>query len=174
MNPSLSAIATVDVEPRPRHVIGIGEYAVTGDPDATIVTHALGSCVAVCVWDPDAHVGAMLHFLLPESKLNSDRARKQPGAFADTGLPLLFQTAYERGLNKKRCRVHLVGGAAVGGGGPDIGKRNVLAARRLLWQNGVMLKGEDVGGHAVRTVTMHVASGQVQITNGRNVVGELG
>ena len=51
-------------EPQQRVVIGIGEHAVAG-AESIIVTHALGSCVAVCLWDPEARVGAMLHFLLP-------------------------------------------------------------------------------------------------------------
>ena len=52
-----------------RVVIGIGEQAVAG-ADSLIVTHALGSCVAVCLWDPGVRIGAMLHFLLPEARVN--------------------------------------------------------------------------------------------------------
>ena len=78
-------------------VIGIGEFAVTTSPDAEIVTHALGSCIAVCLLDPVAHVAGMLHFLLPESQLNPERAARQPATFADTGIPLLFQAAYRAG-----------------------------------------------------------------------------
>ena len=53
----------------------------------------------------------MLHFLLPEARINPERAQQQPAAFADTGIPLLFQTAYEYGLIKQRAIVQLVGGA---------------------------------------------------------------
>jgi chemotaxis protein CheD len=161
-------------EPTARLVIGIGEYVVTDDPGATIVTHALGSCVAVCLWDPEARIGAMLHYLLPEAKLNPERAQRQPGAFADTGIPLLFKAAYERGLSKRRCRVHLLGGANIGGGGLDIGRRNTLAAKRLLWQNGVFVHGEALGGTTVRTVTLSVVDGSVQVSCGRTVIQELG
>ncbi len=96
-----------------RLVVGIGEMAISDRADATIVTHALGSCIAVCLFDPIARVAAMLHFLLPEAKINAERARQQPGAFADTGIPLLFQAAYRAGLYKKRAQVKLVGGAEV-------------------------------------------------------------
>lgn len=175
MSGDLSAAgAFTPSEPSVRLVIGIGELVITDDPGATIVTHALGSCVAVCLWDPTAHVGAMLHYLLPESKLNPERARRQPGAFADTGIPLLFNGAYERGLSKRRCRVHLLGGANIGGGSLDIGRRNALAAKRLLWQNGVFVHGEAVGGTTVRTVMLAVGDGHVQVTSGRTVIQELG
>jgi len=156
-----------------RLVIGIGEHAI-GGPDALIVTHALGSCVAVCLWDPQARVGAMLHFLLPESKVNPDRAKKQPGTFADTGIPLLIKEAMDRGLNKKRCRAHLFGGAAVGmQGGLDVGKRNSLAAKRFLWQHGIFLHAEALGGTEPRTVNFLVADGTYQVSCGRELVQEL-
>ena len=160
-------------QPQQRVVIGIGEAAIAG-ADATIVTHALGSCVAVCLWDPEARVGAMLHFLLPESRVNPDRAKKQPGTFADTGIPLLIQEAMQRGLNKKRCRAHLFGGAAVGAqGGLDVGKRNVLAARRLLWQHGIFIHAEALGGTDPRTANFSVADGHYQVSCGRELVQEL-
>jgi chemotaxis protein CheD len=156
-----------------RVVIGIGEQAVAG-ANSLIVTHALGSCVAVCLWDPIVRVGAMLHFLLPESRVNPERARKQPGTFADTGIPLLIARAIDKGLNKKRCRAHLFGGAAVGArGGLDVGKRNALAARRLLWQQGIFLHAEALGGTEPRTVNFSVADGQFQVTCGRERVQEL-
>jgi hypothetical protein len=85
-----------------RLVIGIGELAVSNRPGDVIVTHALGSCIAVCVFDPVASIAGMLHFLLPEARINPERARQQPAVFADTGIPLLFQTAYEYGLVKRR------------------------------------------------------------------------
>lgn len=156
-----------------RVVIGIGEHAIAG-ADSLIVTHALGSCVAVCLWDPEARVGAMLHFLLPESRVNPDRAKKQPGTFADTGIPLLIQEAIQRGLNKKRCRAHLFGGAAVGAqGGLDVGKRNALAARRLLWQHGIFIHAEALGGTDPRTVNFSVGDGTYQVSCGRELVQEL-
>ena len=92
-----------------RVVIGIGEYGVSKHPDGVIVTHALGSCVAVCLWDPVASVAGMLHILLPDSRINLERAAQQPGAFADTGIPLLFHAAYQQGAVKTRCRVQLIG-----------------------------------------------------------------
>jgi chemotaxis protein CheD len=159
-----------------RIVIGIGEMAVSGSLDGVIVTHALGSCVAVCVWDPLVRVGGMLHFLLPEARLNPERAKRQPGTFADSGIPLLFRTAYEHGVEKKRCRVTLLGGAAIaaaGSGGLDVGKRNALAAKRLLWQNGIIIHAEALGGSESRTVALSLADGTLRVSCGREVVQEL-
>src|SRR6185295_5604976 len=96
-----------------RRIVGIGELEVSDWADEIIVTHALGSCVAVCIHDPVARVSAMLHFMLPESRINTERAKQQPATFADTGIPLLFQTAYRFGLEKRRAIVKLVGGAEI-------------------------------------------------------------
>ena len=173
MSTGATLIALPPGQPLQRVVIGIGEAAVAG-ADSMIVTHALGSCVAVCLWDPEARVGAMLHFLLPESRVNPERAKHQPATFADTGIPLLIQAAVQRGMNKKRCRAHLFGGAAVGGqSGLAVGKRNALAARRLLWQQGIFIHAEALGGTEPRTVNFSVADGTFQVSCGRELVQEL-
>jgi chemotaxis protein CheD len=160
-----------------RFVVGIGELAVSQSPDDVIVTHALGSCIAVCLWDPVVRVGGLLHFLLPEAKLNMERARKQPATFADTGITLLFQTAYTRGVDKKRCIVRLIGGAEVAGlqgvGALNVGKRNILIARQILWQNGVIVAGESTGGTIPRTVALRASDGVVEVRSGREMVAQL-
>ena len=160
-----------DTRTRSRVIIGIGELAVSDCPDDVIVTHALGSCVAVCVHDPVASVAAMLHFLLPDSRINPDRAREQPAAFADTGIALLLQAARRHGLELRRATVKLVGGADTGekGAAPSpfmTGHRNTLAARQLLWRNGVLIAAQDVGGHIARTVHLSVRDGRLQIFDG--------
>jgi chemotaxis protein CheD len=159
-----------------RLVVGIGEFAVSDNPDDVIVTHALGSCVAVCLCDPDSHVAGLIHFLLPDSRINPQRAADQPATFADTGIPLVFQAAYKLGAAKRRLRVKLVGGAEIAGETSttfNVGRRNLLAAKNMLWRNGVLIDCEDVGGRTVRTVHLTVDDGRVQITSGRDVIVTL-
>jgi chemotaxis protein CheD len=160
--------------------IGIGEFVVSNSEQDVITTVALGSCVAVCLWEPEAKVAGMLHFMLPDSKLSSERAQVQPAAFADTGIPLLFRAAYNLGAQKKRCLVRLIGGAELGGpksptleGVFNVGPRNVLAARGVLWRNGIMTHGESVGGGAARSVSLPVADGRVAVRINGVVVAEL-
>jgi chemotaxis protein CheD len=177
--PPANASATVALETDgQRHVVGIGEFAVSNRSGDLIVTHALGSCIAVCLWDPQGGVAGMIHFLLPEARINLQRAADQPAAFADTGIPLVFQAAYKLGAVKSRLRVRLVGGAEIagdttGGGTFNIGRRNLLAAKNVLWRNGVLIEKEEVGGRTVRTVHMTVNDGRVQVSTGRDVVVTL-
>ena len=154
-----------------RMVIGIGEFVVSPRRDSRITTHAVGSCIAVCVFDPVVHVGGMLHFLLPDASINPQRARTHPAVFADTGIPLLFQSAYTHGLVKQRAIVKLVGGADMAHATVafNTGKRNLLAARNLLWRNGVFITAEDVGGTDARTVHMSVETGRLQVLSGRSL-----
>ena len=170
-----SAIGEIGGDVR-RRVVGIGELAVSDGADEIIVTHGLGSCVAVCIFDPVVRVAAMLHFMLPESRINVDRARQQPAAFADTGIPMLFQTAYRYGLEKRRAIVKLVGGAEVTAS-VDMafrtGQRNVLAAKQVLWRNGVLVKAEDIGGNMARTVHLGAQDGRVRVFTARNEVKEI-
>jgi chemotaxis protein CheD len=163
-----SAVAESLWSPR-RLVIGIGELAVSNRPGDVIVTHALGSCIAVCLFDPVASVAAMLHFLLPEARINPERARQQPAVFADTGIPLLFQSAYEYGLVKRRAIVKLAGGAEMVQAtcaAFNTGRRNALAAKNLLWRSGVFVSRQEIGGTGARTLHLSVADGRLQIVNG--------
>lgn len=156
-----------------RRVVGIGEFAIARGRGEVMVTHALGSCVAVCIWDPAAGVAGLLHVLLPDSRISPQRAARQPAAFADTGVPLLFHAAYALGAAKTRLRVSLIGGGESAAAERDdaapfnVGRRNVLAVKNVLWRNGVLVDAEDVGGATVRTVYLSADAGQVVVAAGR-------
>ncbi len=150
-------------------VIGISDCIVSRDISEVLVTYALGSCVAVMIHDPVAHVAGMLHYLLPEAGLDRERAADKPFMFADTGVPKLFHNAYDLGASKRRLIVSAVGGAQVldRENTFDIGKRNQLALRKVLWKAGVLLHHQDLGGSSPRTVNINVQSGQIVVSRGR-------
>lgn len=144
-------------------VVGIGEWAVSNDPSDVIITYGLGSCLAICIYDPVVQVGGLVHIMLPAPK-GTERDEGRPGRYVDTGVPLLFKKAYELGAQKSRIEVKVAGGAHVLKGRTDnfqIGKRNFMALKKLLWKNGVLLKAHDVGGDKSRTVSIEVGSGSV-------------
>jgi chemotaxis protein CheD len=176
MNPAAGTSASGGPQlSQARVTVGIGELAVSDVPGDVIVTHALGSCVAICLWDPVVRVAGLIHILLPEARINPQRAAEQPEAFADSGIPLLFQAAYKMGAVKSRLRVRLVGGAEVAdeSGSFNIGRRNLLAAKNVLWRNGVLIEKEEVGGRTVRTVQLDVTDGSLRVMSGRDVVVTL-
>lgn len=142
--------------------VGVGDCKVSSGPESVLTTYALGSCIAVAIHDPVAGVGGLLHYMLPESSLNPEKARESPYMFADTGVPRLFHAAYQLGAEKRRLVVRVAGGAQVmdENGVFNIGKRNHLALRKILWKAGVIIHAEEVGGTTSRTVRLEVASGR--------------
>ncbi len=147
--------------------IGIGEWKVSSRVDDELKTYALGSCVAVCGYDPKNKVAGLIHIALPDSKVNSQKAQKLPGYFADTGLPKLFEEMVKKGAEKKNIRVKLAGGSSIMDQNRhfDIGRRNTIAIKRYLWKNGFGVIKEDTGGNASRTVGFKVGDGTIIVSN---------
>lgn len=149
--------------------VGISDCIVSKDQDAVLATHALGSCIAVLIYDPLARVGGMLHYMLPAAGGDPAKGAQKPFMYADTGIPLLFRTAYAAGASKERLIVTALGGAQViqSEDSFNIGKRNHMAMRKILWKSGVMVHHEEVGGTAPRTVHFEIGSGRIVVSSGR-------
>jgi chemotaxis protein CheD len=155
--------------------VGIGDCKVSNDPDDTIVTHALGSCIAIMLYDPVAKVAGLLHFMLPDSAIDCDRATKRPFLFADTGIPLLLEHARQLGAVKSRSVVMAAGGAHVldPNGTFNIGQRNHLAMRKICRNAGIVVHKEDIGGTSSRSVRVSVSNGRVQLTTSGKIEQDL-
>lgn len=154
--------------------MGIADLAVTADPDETLITHALGSCLGITVYDPLARVGGLLHVMLPDSTIDPRKAGDRPMMFVDTGVPRLFRDAYALGAHKARLIVKVAGGATTKGDPKDdyfrIGERNFVALRKLLWKNNVLIESYDVGGTHSRTLSISLQTGEVIVhSNGTAV-----
>ena len=153
-------------------IVGMADVKVTDKPDDTLITYALGSCLGIIVHDPVARVAGLLHVMLPSSQIDEAKAKAQPAMFVDTGVPLLFRECYRLGAKKERMTVSVAGGSFSGKSEADdsfqIGKRNMLTLRKLLWKNGVLIHADETGGvQQSRTMSVNVSSGLVQLrTNG--------
>jgi chemotaxis protein CheD len=164
----LSATSTTQPTAAPgKIIVGIADLATTADPEKTLVTFALGSCLGVTIYDPVAHVGGMLHLMLPQASLSPEKSARCPYMFADTGVPLLFTKAYELGARKERLVVCAAGGAEIlaDDGHFKIGSRNRTMLRKLFWKNNVLLAAEDTGGAHSRTMSLRLSDGQVTVKN---------
>jgi chemotaxis protein CheD len=138
---------------------------ISGAKGDVIVTHALGSCLGITIFDPVTGVGGMLHAMLPDSSIDAKKAVENPFMFVDTGVPRLFRDCYGKGAEKTRLIVKVAGGATSKANVEDdyfqIGKRNFVMLRKLLWKNNVLLKSYEVGGTESRTMTLDLGSGTV-------------
>jgi chemotaxis protein CheD len=149
-------------------VVGVADMQFTNRPGDVLVTHALGSCLGIAIYDFDAKVGGMLHAMLPDSQVSPDKAKTNPYMFIDTGTPLLFKQTYELGAKKANLIVKVAGGAAMSEGDDffAIGKRNFMMLRKLFWQNGVMIANQDIGGSISRTMYLEIGTGRTYLTSG--------
>ncbi len=146
--------------------VGVGDLAASADPEAVLKTMALGSCVAVLVLAPRQRAMGLLHVQLPDSKINPDKAKAQPAAFADTGVPALLNAMGRFGCRTSELVIKLAGGAQIMDPNNtfDIGKRNILATKKALWAHRLGAIAEDLGGTITRTVTMNLATGHVVLS----------
>ena len=147
--------------------VDISDLKVSAEPDDVLVTYALGSCIAVMVHDPVRKAAGMIHYMLPLSETSLEKARVRPAMFADTGIPLLFQSLYALGAKKRDLVVKVAGGGALydDKGLFSIGKRNYTVMRKMFWKAGVIVTAEDVGGAKSRTARLHVDSGRCTVTS---------
>lgn len=151
-----------------RHTVGISEMRLAADPGDEIITHSLGSCIGVSIYDPAAMVGGILHYQLPQADQSPEKAQENPCMFADTGIPALFKAAYRLGADKKRIIVKVAGGSCVADVNDffQIGRRNYIMLQKIFWKNGVIISAEDVGGNSWRTMKLVMDTGRVTIKNG--------
>jgi chemotaxis protein CheD len=143
-------------------IVGIGDMKVSNDPESVLVTYSLGSCIGLAIYDPVAKVGGLLHYMLPDSSLDVQKARKNSYMFGDTGIPVLFKETYKFGAKKNRLKIIVVGGSQIldQKGLFNIGKRNHTVLRKMFWKNNVMIDFEDVGGTLNRTLKLEIKTGQ--------------
>lgn len=147
-------------------MVGLGHIQVSKTPGTIIKAMALGSCVGLVVIAPRYRTVGMVHIVLPDSKIDKDRASITPGYFADTGIQALMDEFKKRGVHNRRDMIiKIAGGARVmaANNSFDIGKRNVLASKKQLWQCQMAPLAEDIGASYSRTMWVEVDTGRVFI-----------
>ncbi len=147
-----------------RNVVSVADMKLSSDPQDIMVTHGLGSCVGLAVYDPVSRIGGLLHVMMPSSAVNPVKAKTHPYMFVDTGVPKFFDELLAAGAVKNRLVVKVTGGAKVTNNLCDhfqIGRKNYVALRKVLWKKGVLINAEDVGGNSAITMYLDVGSGRV-------------
>jgi len=149
-------------------VLGIGGIGATNTMGSSLKTYALGSCIAVVILDPQTRTVGMVHVALPDSSIKPEKVATLPGYFVDTGIPALFEQMRRCGTKgPKGLIVKLAGGAQIMDQNNtfNIGKRNALAAKKILWGFGLAPVAEDLGDNFSRTVTLAADSGVMTLSS---------
>ena len=138
--------------------IGIADMKMA-KKDGMLITYALGSCIGICLYDPQIKLGAMVHIMLP---INMEAGRKNALKYADTGIVETLKQMEAKGAVRRRIVAKIAGGAKmfeVSGSLGNIGQRNIDCVHMVLRREGIPLLKEDVGGTTARTLLFDVANG---------------
>lgn len=144
-------------------IVGIGELAVSDQPEDWLLTYSLGSCLGLTAYDPQRKVAGLLHCLLPSASIDRERAAREPAVFVDTGVELLFQAMMARGALPQRLVLKAAGCANL----LDdrrlfrVGERNYEELLASLQRRELRLAAADVGGQASRSLAVEVATGRI-------------
>lgn len=145
--------------------ISAGSFHV-GSAQSIILEAYLGTCVGVALFDPDARVGGLAHFLLPEPvSVNADW---QPEKYAASGMPVFLEALYKAGARSGSLRATLAGGALVGPVDDldlnlDIGGRTAEAAERILRAEGIHIDRIETGGFFSCCIQINLQDGACRI-----------
>lgn len=145
--------------------VGIADLKVGRAPQR-IITNALGSCVAIILYDSGHKIGGMAHIMLPN--VTFSKIRSNPAKFADTAVPELLNLMKQLGAVKDIIRAKLVGGAqmftnVISEPLGNIGQRNLQAAKDALAKENIPVVAEDTGGDCGKTVEIDLESGEVSV-----------
>jgi len=137
-----------------------GQARVSADPMVELTT-VLGSCVATCLYDAEARLGGMNHFLLaqPPSGHRDCVVDEHYGVYL---MELLINDMLAHGAVKQRLRAHLYGGANLRAGMTPIGSANAEFARTFLQREGIPLIHSDLGRNVARRVDFRPALGKAR------------
>ena len=144
-------------------VVGISDMKVTKAP-GVLITYALVSCIGICFYDQAAHLGALLHIMLPDAPMNIDNVFK----YADSGIAETLKKMESMGGSRSRMTSKIAGGAqmfSVPGDSAlgNIGKRNADSVKMVLLKQRVRMLSADVGGTFARTVEFDTSTGIAKV-----------
>lgn len=133
--------------------------------NGTLITYALGSCIGICLYDPQIKLGALIHIMLP---INMEANRTTPMKYADTGIRQTLEQMVSRGAARVRITAKIAGGAKmfdiVGGGNlGNIGQRNIDSVLLALQREKIRVLKQDVGGSVARTLSFDVETGMARV-----------
>ncbi|MDH5682277.1 MAG: chemotaxis protein CheD [Spirochaetota bacterium] len=147
-----------------KHVVQVGDMKIAKASDI-IITHALGSCVGMSIYDPVEKLGGLLHFQLAELKV--ERTNNNPLIYADSAIPLFLREFERLGGSINRAVIKGAGGAVINSEKDyfSIGQKNILAAKKMLWKYDLLFESEDFGGNHYRTMEITLSDGRVTCRN---------
>ncbi len=150
-------VANSDGIVRARHYVAPGQIFVSASPAA--VTTILGSCVAVCLWDPRMRIGGMNHFMLPQFA-NAGVASPR---FGNVAMDQLLEQMRMAGARLPLLQARVYGGSCMfeqmRSPGGHLGQKNSALALEFLRKRAIEVVDSALGGSRGRRLTFHTDEG---------------
>jgi chemotaxis protein CheD len=136
-----------------------GEYFVFNE-DVIIMT-TLGSCIATCLWDRNARIGGMNHFMLPDNGGGSSDS----GRYGSFAMELLINEMLKMGASRLTLEAKVFGGGAVisGMSSLNVGERNTTFVMDYLKTERIPIVSKDVMDIYPRKVCFFPQSGKAMV-----------
>ena len=135
------------------------EQIFVSDGKPIEVATILGSCVAVCLYDPVLKIVGMNHYLLPLWNGEGLKSLK----YGNICNERLIEKMILAGARKSRLVVKLFGGAKINISGLNIGEKNVMVAKKILAEHDLKISSEDTGGYLGRKIIISSTDGSVYL-----------
>jgi chemotaxis protein CheD len=135
-----------------------GEYFVTGED--MLITTVLGSCIAACLWDGQARIGGMNHFMLPEGEQGD-----ASGRYGSYAMELLINQMLKLGARRERLQAKIFGGGQVMHNFTtmNVGERNTRFVREYLRTEHIPIVADDVLDIYPRKVAFFPMTGKAMV-----------
>ena len=142
--------------------IHVGDLFVSESP--MVIQTLLGSCVAVCLYDPGTRIGGMNHILLPG---RADMGRFDHAArYGINAMELLINELMKKGARRKSLMAKVFGGGHVirtMSEEQSPGLKNAQFAMNFLSTEKIPLTARDTGGYNARRIYFRTDTGDVYL-----------
>lgn len=144
-----------------------GEFKISSSA-TEVLTTVLGSCIAVCICDPDIGCGGMNHFLLPESPRPIDGLPSLELRYGSYSIERLINAILARGGRRDRLQIKVFGGGNIMGTS-NIGHGNADFVEDYMRKEGFNIAAKDLRGTLARKVHYFPTTGLVLVSHPRGI-----
>ncbi|MBF0361208.1 MAG: chemotaxis protein CheD [Oligoflexia bacterium] len=167
-------------------LIGQGEFAIARSPQ--IISTTLGSCISVCLFDPNEHVGGINHYMLPGPVMNEDESHIlfSKAKYGIHSIEMLINELLKAKAKRENLMAKVFGGANMFRNNDNkinnndnktnnndqatnlfstftVGLQNIAFAEKYLKSERIPIMAKDVGGEDARKIYFDPATGHVKL-----------
>jgi len=126
----------------------------------TLVASSLGSCVVVSIFDSKQRIGGLAQYMLPATR----DPNHYTTMYGNVSIITLIRMFIARGSKSRHLEAQIFGGAHKRGSfSKNVGRENVMIARRILNRYGIRIVSEDIGGEKGRKIVFNSLTNEVAI-----------